>query len=265
MGALKPNLKCTKFAQYKAEYEAKIAEAEKNIDGAIAECKKVTAQHEKLMNEKNELMHVLESGGSAVQDLVDKTNKMEAHKNDLQKQVDDLNNKIRSEEDGKAHMSAQATKLKAEMEKIKNETKELDNETKNTQINTLKEELQQQEELLNKLQKEKRSIGDSRQRTEEEIQALEDRCNHLNKVKVKLEQSLDECEDSLEREKKAKGDVDKIKRRLEGDVKLTQEAVADLERVMTELSQTVQRKEKELARVGAKIEDEQTLGGKFTK
>merc|ERR1712088_1068010 len=166
--ALKPNLKCTKFAQYKAEYEAKIAEAEKNIDGAIAECKKVTAQHEKLMNEKNELMHVLESGGSAVQDLVDKTNKMEAHKNDLQKQVDDLNNKIRSEEDGKAHMSAQATKLKAEMEKIKNETKELDNaliqceddkETKNTQINTLKEELQQQEDLLNKLQKEKRSIG----------------------------------------------------------------------------------------------------------
>merc|ERR1719412_2286039 len=54
--SLKPNLKCTKFAQYKAEYEAKIAEAEKNIDGALAECKKVTAQHEKLMNEKNELM-----------------------------------------------------------------------------------------------------------------------------------------------------------------------------------------------------------------
>merc|ERR1712045_1047585 len=238
--ALKPNLKCTKFAQYKAEYEAKIAEAEKNIDGAIAECRKVTAQHEKLMNEKNELMHVLESGGSAVQDLVDKTNKMEAHKNDLQKQVDDLNNKIRSEEDGKAHMSAQATKLKAEMEKIKNETKELDNaliqceedkETKNTQINTLKEELQQQEDLLNKLQKEKRSIGDSRQRTEEEIQALEDRCNHLNKVKVKLEQSLDECEYSLEREKKNKADVEKLKRKIEGDLKLTQETVADLDRV----------------------------------
>merc|ERR1739848_318321 len=102
--AIKPNLKCTKFAQYKAEYEAKIAEAEKNIDGAIAECKKVTAQHEKLMNEKNELMQTLESGGSAVQDLVDKTNKIEGQKNDLQKQVDDLNNRIRAEEDGKAHM-----------------------------------------------------------------------------------------------------------------------------------------------------------------
>ena len=82
----------------------------------------------------------------------------------------------------------------------------------------------------------------------------------MNKVKVKLEQSLDECEDSLEREKKAKGDVDKIKRRLEGDVKLTQEAVADLERVINELSSTVQRKEKEFGSVCAKIEDEQTLG-----
>ena len=272
--ALKPNLKCTKFAQYKAEYEEKIAVAEKNIDGAIAECKKVTAQHDKLMNEKNELVHAMESGGSAVQDLIDKTNRIDAAKNDLQKQVDDLNNRIRQEEDGKSHASAQVSKMKQEVEKLKSEIKESENAlaqceddkvTKDNQIRTLKEELQQQDELLNKLQKEKKSVGDGRQRTEEEIQALEDRCNHMNKVKSKLEQSLDECEDSLEREKKSKADVDKIKRRLEGDVKLTQEAVADLDRVVNELSQTIQRKEKELASVGAKIEDEQTLGGKFTK
>merc|ERR1719264_2148028 len=272
--ALKPNLKCTKFAQYKAEYEEKIAIAEKNIDGAIAECKQVTAQHEKLMNEKNELVAMAESGGSAVQDLIDKTDKVEAAKNDLQKQVDTLANQIRQEEDSKGGISAQVSKMKQEQEKVKNEILEAENAlaqceddkvTKETQISTLKEELQQQDDLLSKLQKEKKNIGDSRQRTEEEIQALEDRCNHMTKVKAKLEQSLDECEDSLEREKKSKADVDKIKRRLEGDVKLTQEAVADLDRVVTELSQTVQRKEKELASVAAKIEDEQTLGGKFTK
>jgi len=39
------------------------------------------------------------------------------------------------------------------------------------------------------------------------MQTMEDRCNHLSKVKSKLEQSLDEAEDSLEREKKAKNDV----------------------------------------------------------
>merc|ERR1719449_42855 len=94
---------------------------------------------------------------------------------------------------------------------------------------------------------------------------MEDKCNHLSKVKGKLEQSLDECEDALEREKKSKGDVEKMKRKVEGDLKLTQEAVADLERMRTELQQTVMRKEKELSSVGAKIEDEHTLGSKYGK
>ena len=43
---------------------------------------------------------------------------------------------------------------------------------------------------------------------------MEDRCNHLTKVKGKWEQSLDEVEDSLERGKKARGDVEELKRRL---------------------------------------------------
>merc|ERR1719225_743623 len=94
---------------------------------------------------------------------------------------------------------------------------------------------------------------------------MEDRCNHLNKVKGKLEQSLDECEDALEREKKSKGDVEKMKRKVEGDLKLTQEAISDLERINSELSQAVQRKEKEFTSLGAKIEDEQTLGNKYSK
>merc|ERR1712149_141920 len=97
------------------------------------------------------------------------------------------------------------------------------------------------------------------------IQSMEDRCNHLSRLKSKLEQSLDEAEDSLEREKKAKSDIEKIKRKVEGDLKLTQEAVADLERIKSELNQTVQRKEKETASMSAKIEDEQTLGSKYSR
>merc|ERR1719219_513188 len=97
------------------------------------------------------------------------------------------------------------------------------------------------------------------------MQAMEDKCNYLNKVKGKLEQNLDECEDNLEREKKAKSDVEKIKRKVEGDLKLTQEAVADLERIRSELNQTITRKEKEISSMSAKIEDEQTLGGKYNR
>merc|ERR1719391_195408 len=89
--------------------------------------------------------------------------------------------------------------------------------------------------MITKLGKEKRSCADGRQKVEEDIQAAEDKCNHLSRVKGKLEQALDEAEDALEREKKVKGDVEKAKRKVEGDLKLTQEALADLERVKGEL------------------------------
>merc|ERR1712012_458189 len=271
---LKPQLKCSKFAQYKAEYEEKIAIAEANIDKAVAECNKVKSVYERLSNEKNELVLALQSGGSAVQDIIDKTNRIEGMKNDLQKQLDETMNRVRGEEDAIANMEAQCGKVKADAERLKGEIRSLessmeaceeDKMTKDNQIRTLKEELAHQEELIGKLQKEKRSVGESRQKTEEDIQALEDKCNHLNKVKGKLEQALDECEDSLEREKKSKGDVEKLKRKVEGDLKLTQEAVSDLERVRSEFNQTIQRKEKELASVSAKIEDEQTLASKYSK
>merc|ERR1712170_67604 len=110
---------------------------------------------------------------------------------------------------------------------------------------TLKDEIAHQSDMISKLGKEKRSVGDGRQKTEEDIQAAEDKCNHLSRVKGKLEQALDEAEDALEREKKVKGDVEKAKRKIEGDLKLTQEAVSDLERVKAELSGGVARKDKE--------------------
>merc|ERR1712106_1039980 len=119
--------------------------------------------------------------------------------------------------------------------------------------------------MISKLGKEKRNVGDGRQKTEEDIQAAEDKCNHLSKVKGKLEQALDESEDALGREKKGKGDGDKSKRKIEGDLKLTQEAVSDLERVKADLGGGVARKEKEGSALSAKIDDEATLASKYAK
>ena len=271
---VKPNLKCTKFAQYKAEYEEKIAIAEKNIDKAIVECKKVTAEHERLQAEKSELTLALQSGGSAVQDIIDKTNRIEAMKNDIQKQLDDTNARIRAEQEAVESIGNQGLKVKGEADRLKGEVRVLeskmeaceeDKTTKDGQIRTLKEEMSHQEELISKLQKEKKDVGESKQRTEETIQTMDDKCSHLSKLKSKLEQALDECEDSLEREKKARTDVERVKRKVEGDLKLTQEAVADLERIKNELTQSVQRKDKEISSCTAKIEDEQTMTAKHLK
>merc|ERR1712025_474898 len=171
--AIKPNLKCTKFAQYKAEYEEKIAIAEANIDKAVAECNKVKSVYERLSNEKNELVLALQSGGSAVQDIIDKTNRIEGMKNDLQKQLDETNNRIRGEEDAIANLESGAGKVRQEADRLKGEIKTLestmnsceeDKMTKDNQIRTLKEEIAHQEELIGKLQKEKRGVGESRQK-----------------------------------------------------------------------------------------------------
>merc|ERR1719411_313960 len=271
---IKPNLKCTQFSKYKKEYEDKIAEAEANIGEAMRQCDAVVAKHEALVAEKSELNLALQSGGSMVQDIIDKTNRMEAAKNDVAKQLDDVNKRIKGEEELISGIEQSGVKVSMDANRLRDEIKTLESEcgkaeedksTKDNQIRTLREEIAHQEELIGKLGKEKKGAGEGRQKTEEDIQAMEDRCNHLSKVKGKLEQSLDECEDSLEREKKAKGDVEKLKRKLEGDLKLTQEAVGDLERIKADLTATVQRKEKELASMGAKIEDEGTLGNKYNK
>merc|ERR1719209_904087 len=98
--------------------------------------------------------------------------------------------------------------------------------------------------MITKLGKEKRSCADGRQKTEEDIQAAEDKCNHLSRVK---------------------GKVEKAKRKVEGDLKLTQEAVSDLERVKGELQGAAARKDKEGSALSAKIDDEATLGSKYAK
>merc|ERR1712198_43465 len=272
--AIKPNLKCTKFAQYKAEYEEKIAIAEAHIGKALEDREKVTAVHNTLLAQKNELVLALQSGGSAVQEIIDKTVRVEAMAADVQKQVDEVNARIKGEKEEKNLIGQAQTKVNSQKAALGEEIKSLegrlgaaesDRADKDDQIRTCKEEIEHQNDMISKLGREKKGAQESRQKTEEDIQTMEDRCNHLSRVKAKLEQSLDEAEDCLEREKKAKGDVEKLKRKIEGDLKLTQETVSDLERVKAELSQSLQRKEKELAAISAKIEDEGTLGSKYSK
>ena len=61
--SFQPNLKCTQFSKYKKEFEDKIAEAEANIDSAIAAREKVQAVHNDLANQKNDITLALKSGG----------------------------------------------------------------------------------------------------------------------------------------------------------------------------------------------------------
>merc|ERR1719464_534541 len=272
--AIKPNLKCTQFGKFKKEYEDKIALAEANIEGALEARSKVQAVYDGFMGQKNELSLALKSGGSAVQDIIDKTVRIENAAADVQKELEGVNTRIKGEKAQKVALEGQIQKINSTVAQLQGEvgnlegvlaSAEQDRANKDDQIRTLKDEIAHQGDMIAKLSKEKRSVGDSRQKTEEDIQAAEDKCNHLSRVKGKIEQALDEAEDALEREKKVKGDVEKAKRKVEGDLKLTQEAISDLERVKAEVSQALARKEKEHNALSAKIEDEASLASKYSK
>ena len=271
---IKPNLKCTHFLKFQAQFENQIAEAESNIGSATMECEAVQKKHEALIAERDEMKKMLDGGADAVKDIVTKTERLEASLSDVQRQVEDVHKKVKAEEDVVANINQSANKVSASGDNMRKQIKELEGKlekvneekaAKDEQIHTLRDEVANQEEMVAKLQKEKKEAGGGKQKTEENIQQMEDRCNHLNKVKGKLEQTLDETEDALEREKKIKNDIEKLKRKIEGDVKLTQEAVGDLERAKLDLSTTLMRKEKELQSLAAKIEDEGTLAGKYNK
>merc|ERR1719510_2831288 len=272
--AIKPNLKCTQFGKFKKQYEDKIAEAEANIDSALEARAKVQAVFDGLMGQKNELSLALKSGGSAVQDIIDKTCRIEAQAADVQKELEGVNARIKGEKAQKVALEGQIAKINSTVAQLEGEvtvaeaslaSAEQDRANKDDQIKTLKDEISHQSDMIGKLSKEKRNVGDSRQKTEEDIQAAEDKCNHLSRVKGKPEQALDEAEDALEREKKVKGDVEKSKRKLEGDLKLTQKAISDLERVKGQLLGGAARKDKEGSALAAKIDDEATLGSKYAK
>merc|ERR1740131_289909 len=272
--AIKPNLKGTQFGKFKAEYEEKIALAEANIDSALEARAKVQAVYDGLLNQKNELTLALQSGGSAVQDIIDKTTRIEGMAADVQQELAGVNARIKGEQAQKQALEAQMAKTNATVAALEQDVEaangtlaaaEQDRADKDDQIRTLKEEISHQGDMISKLGKEKKNTWDGRQKTEEDIQAAEDKCNHLSRVKGKLEQALDEAEDALEREKKVKGDVEKAKRKVEGDLKLTQEAFADLERVKGELQGGAARKDKEGSALAAKIDDEATLGTKYAK
>ena len=272
--AIKPNLKCTQFNKFKKEFEEKIALAEGNIDKALEDRAKVQKVHDELMSAKMEVQNALDGGANIVQDMIDKTKRIDNMAADIEKQISDLEKRVKNEIQLKQNLEQQMQKITSQVAQIQGEVSSLERavensmkerEVKDQQINSLREEIAHQADMISKLQKEKKAVGDTKQRSEEDIQTMEDKCNHLAKVKGKLEQALDEAEDSLEREKKSKQDVEKIKRKIEGDLKLTQEAFGDLERVRAELNQTVARKEKEYQALSAKIEDEGSLGNKYQK
>ena len=121
----------------------------------------------------------------------------------------------------------------------------------------MNDEVANQDEVINKLNKEKKPVSETAAKSMEDLQVAEDKVNHLNQIKNKLESTLDELEGSYEKEKRSKENIEKERRKVEGDLKVMQETVADLERTKKELEGNIQRREKDSSGLFSKLDDEQ--------
>merc|ERR1719260_594661 len=132
-------------------------------------------------------------------------------------------------------------------------------------IKTLQDEIAEQDEVINKLNKEKKHLSGCQSKANEDLISAEEKVAHLAQVKSQLDATLDQLEGGFDKEKKSRANLEKTKRKVEGDLKIAQDTVADLERAKRETEAVIGNKEKNNQLLSAKLDDEQSLVAKAQK
>merc|ERR1719147_429718 len=110
----------------------------------------------------------------------------------------------------------------------------------------------------------KKEIGDM----EVTVQKLEqDKTARDHTIKTLNEEiaGQDEVINKLTKEKKNRANVERERRKIEGELKVAQETVNEMERTRKELEASYERKDRDLAGMLSKLEDEQALVAKIQK
>merc|ERR1719402_2107906 len=192
--ALKPGLKSGRFEEFKTELANKTLYAQEHLEEVIREREEAEKKHARLTTDVEEIRVSLAGGTNAKQDLLDKISKLEDIKAGLQKEINILKQRISAENENIDALNEALKKTEAsqgtlgkEMRDCESKLAQVQNEKadKDAQIKQMKEECLHQEELITKLNKEKKTITESKLKEEEQIQSYEDKCNHLNKLKIR--------------------------------------------------------------------------------
>merc|ERR1711872_1110556 len=181
---------------------------------------------------------------------------------------------LASEEASRIELAAEVKKhagsigvVKKDIEDIELAISKVDQEktSRDHTIKTLNDEIAEQDEVINKLNKEKKHIAENNAKSSEDLVSAQEKVSHLNSIKSKLESTLDELEGALDKEKRNRGNLEKERRKVEGELKMTQDMVADLERSKREIENTIARKKKDMGAISSKLDDEQSLVAKMQK
>merc|ERR1712241_635842 len=236
--------------------------------------KKLEQENVDMEEEKKALMKQLEAEQGNLSEYTERQAKANAAKTMLEKGLVDAGNKLVECEQTRqqAGLDKKALEggnvvIKKDIEDLELSIQKLEQEKTNRDhtIRTLNDEIANQDEVINKLNKEKKHVSEVSAKSLEDLQAAEDKVDHLAKIKAKLEATLDELQGGLAGEKRGRADIDKTRRRVEGDLKVAQEGVSELERQKKSAEDTIARKEKDLTVLSSKLDDEQQAVSKVQK
>merc|ERR1711997_758798 len=221
-----------------------------------------------IKEEKKALSAQLQSEQGNIGEYTEKQAMFSAAKADLEKELDErgkflveMQAETAAATEDKKSLESENDLIKKDCDDLEIAIQKLEQEKTNRDhtIRFLNDEIASQDEVINKINKEKKHVNEGASKASEDLQVVEEKANHLNNVKSQLEATLDELEDSVNREKRARADIDKARRKVEGNLRVTQETVVDLERLKKGLENSVSRKEKEFAQLASRMEDEQGI------
>merc|ERR1712213_165617 len=201
-----------------ANLEERVNEVYGSYQDALNVTKNLEGENETVKEEITALTKQLEAEQGNLTVYQDRQAKAAASKVKYEQELAKANNVLKDEIDARIAASEDTKKMNGEVAVIKKDIEDLelalqrleqDETNRDHTVRGLNDEIAQNDEAINKLNKEKKHISDNQAKSSDDLQSAEEKVNHLNGVKSKLESTLDELEDGANREKRARAAVEK--------------------------------------------------------
>ena len=247
------------YGEYKAALDT-TQELESQMDGLKGEISALNTQ--------------LESEQGNISVYTDRQSKAHVLKGETEIELAKQQQLLKEEEDSRVTLAAEVKAHSGSINSVKKDIEDIDlaiakveqeKGTRDHTIKTLQDEIAEQDEVINRLNKEKKHLCGNQAKSNEDLAVSEDKVKHLSQVKNQLESTLDQMESGVDKEKKGRANLEKSKRKVEGELKMAQDTIADLEREKRELEVSIANKEKNNQLLGAKLDEEQSQVAKAQK
>ena len=246
---------------YKDELKAKEEEFEKIKEAFEREellRKQVEHRNLILIEDNNELNHKLDMQIQKYCDAEILIANLNLKNESLEFSIQNLNLEIKAVKSNNEQLGVQVKQLESHLDLTRIDLTKRDEiiKLRDNQLGDLQNVGLQKDDIILKLTREKKRLEEANLSITGHLYDTNDKFDKLSKLKSSLEQKLDETELQLEREMKLKCELEKSKRKIELNMKLSESKCEDIERLNTELEDSLKRKEFEMNSITGKLEQE---------